>query len=220
MLWIKFATVWILDWVSCDVCYSDLMDIFWKKRESKKYFESSQKYLSVYHCVKSVRFPSFSCPYSVQMRENLYQKYSEYGHFSGNVLRYASDYDWFPRITVFEKYHITWNRKILFRKYFVDWFFFTFPFSFLFLYFLFLLFSSTRRRMQSYRDILKWKCISIIIISIESNAGFRTLFCKNKRQNQFYSKYFLKISCKTCWLVLKQLVVSLQINLWNLSKVF
>ena len=37
-------------------------------------------------------------------------------------------------------------------------------------------------------------------ISLESNAGFRTLFCKNKRQNQFYSKYFSKIICKTCCL--------------------
>ena len=34
------------------------------------------------HCVKSVRFRSFSGPYSVRMRENTDQKNAEYGHFS------------------------------------------------------------------------------------------------------------------------------------------
>ena len=33
------------------------------------------------HCVKSVCIRSFSGPYSVQMRENMDQKNSEYGHF-------------------------------------------------------------------------------------------------------------------------------------------
>ena len=36
----------------------------------------------VLHCVKSVRFRSFSSSYSVRMRENTDQKNSEYGHFS------------------------------------------------------------------------------------------------------------------------------------------
>ena len=51
------------------------------------------KNAGIIHCVKSVRIRSFSGPhfpafglnterYSVHMRENTYQKNSEYGHFS------------------------------------------------------------------------------------------------------------------------------------------
>ena len=40
--------------------------------------------LMISHCVESVRFRSYSGPYSVQIRENTDQNNSEYRHFSGS----------------------------------------------------------------------------------------------------------------------------------------
>ena len=37
--------------------------------------------LGNFHFVKIVRIPSYSCPYSVRMRENTDQNNSEYGHY-------------------------------------------------------------------------------------------------------------------------------------------
>ena len=53
------------------------------------------------HCVKSVRFWSFSGPYSIQMRENTDQKNSEYGYssrsefwsFYSDPFRFREDYE-------------------------------------------------------------------------------------------------------------------------------
>ena len=42
--------------------------------------------LSVHHCVKSVRIPSYSGLYSVQMRESVDRNNSEYGYFSRSAL--------------------------------------------------------------------------------------------------------------------------------------
>ena len=40
----------------------------------------------VAHCLNSVHIRSFSGPFSVQMRENMDQKISEYKHFSRSVI--------------------------------------------------------------------------------------------------------------------------------------
>ena len=52
-----------------------------KKMVAFSKFETSKE-----HCVKSVRIPSFSCPYSVKMREHVDQKTYEYGHFHAVIL--------------------------------------------------------------------------------------------------------------------------------------
>ena len=63
------------------------------------------------HCVKIVRFRSFSGPYSVRMRENMDQKNSEYGQFLRSVQIFIESDNFFSQI-LFIKYLTRKQRMI------------------------------------------------------------------------------------------------------------
>ena len=52
-----------------------------------------EKCIRYQHCAKSVRVRSFSGSYSVRMRENTDQKYSEYRHFSRSAISFFANAD-------------------------------------------------------------------------------------------------------------------------------
>lgn len=60
------------------LCFSVVMTV----RRNKKI--ANQRHGQLENSKKSVRIPKFSSPYSVQMRENIDQKNSEYGYFLGS----------------------------------------------------------------------------------------------------------------------------------------
>ena len=58
-------------------------------------FQVNRDYVNWHHyaryCVKSVRIRSYSCPYSVRMRENADKNNSEYEHFSRSEIFIMKD---------------------------------------------------------------------------------------------------------------------------------